>query len=261
MEPVNATRSERRGRENERAVTELVGFVLLFGTVVLSVALVSVVGVQSIQLHEQQQSTRDVDRALVALSADFDDIVRSEGVRERTNRLAVAGGQISTGEPGPKVDLRIDYREGTETESWRLGSVVYESGSESVAYEGGGVFRSGEMGERTAIVEPRLTCSDETALVSLVRITEDGGSYQSARRASITATETGTAYRETFSDVRSLEVGVETDTADTRGWTDVFGSEWTQTGRGWTCAGSDGDGIERLAVHVVELEVSVVPSA
>ncbi|SFS75787.1 DUF7289 family protein [Halostagnicola kamekurae] len=258
---MNATSPKRCGRGDDRAVTELVGFVLLFGTVVLSVALVSLVGVQSIQLHEQQQSTRDVDRALVALSADFDDIVRSEGVRERTHRLAVAGGQISTGEPGPKIDLRIDYRGGTETESWRLGSVVYESESGSVTYEGGGVFRTGETGERTPIVEPRLTCSDETALVSLVRITEDGDSYQSARRASITATETGTAYRETFSDVRSLEVGVETDDADARGWADGFGSGWTRTGSGWTCTGPNGDGIEQLSIHVVELDVGVGPSA
>lgn len=258
---MNATSPNRCGRGDDRAVTELVGFVLLFGTVVLSVALVSLVGVQSIQLHEQQQSTRDVDRALVALSADFDDIVRSEGVRERTHQLAIAGGQISTGEPGSKIDLRIEHHGGTETESWRLGSVIYESGSGSVAYEGGGVFRTGETGKRTAIVEPRLTCSDETALISLVRITEDGGSYQSARRASITATETGTAYRETFSDVRSLEVGVETDDADARGWADGFGAGWTQTDSGWTCAGSDGDGIEQLSVHVVSLEVGVGPSA
>ncbi|AHG00820.1 hypothetical protein HALLA_09340 [Halostagnicola larsenii XH-48] len=255
------TRIGRDGREDERAVTELVGFVLVFGTVVLAVALVSVVGVQSLDLHDQHQSAREVDRALIGLAGDFDDIARYEGVHERTHQLPVRGGRIETGESGPRVDLAVEHGDRIETESWQLGSLVYEDGSTAVAYEGGGVFRLSNMGERTPVVEPRLACTDGIALVSLVTIAEDGGSYRSDGPIPITATETGASYRKTFSDVRSLEVAVDTDGTDAHGWEGAFDEEWVRTSEGWACSGSNDDPIDRLSVHVVELDVEYAAAA
>lgn len=255
------TRTGRDGRGDERAVTELVGFVLVFGTVVLAVALVSVVAVQSLSLHEQHQSAREVDRSLIGLAGDFDEILRYEGVHERTHQLPVRGGQIETGGSGPRVDLAVEHGEGTETESWQLGSLVYEDGPMAVAYEGGGVFRRSNTGERTPLVEPRLACTDETALVSLVTIAEGDGSYRSDRPISITATETGESYRKTFTDVRSLEVAVDTDGTDDHGWEGAFGDEWARTSEGRTCSGSTDDPIDRLSVHVVKLDVEHAAAA
>lgn len=255
------TRNGSRGCGDERAVTELVGFVLVFGTVVLAVALVSVVGVQSLALHEQHQSAREADRALIGLAGDFDDILRYEGVHERTHQLPVRGGRIETDESGPRVDLAVEHGEGTETESWQLGSLVYKDGPTAVAYEGGGVFRRSNTVERTPLVEPRLTCTDDIALVSLVTIPEGGDSYRSDGPISITATETGASYRKTFSDVRSLEVAVDTDGTDTHGWEGAFDEEWDRTSEGWACSGSSDDPIDRLSVHVIELDVEHAATA
>lgn len=255
------TRTGADQRRDERGVSELVGFVLVFGTVVLSVALVSVVGMQSLSVHEHHQTARETDRALIGLAADFDDIVRFEGVRERTHELPVRGRRIETGDSGPRVDLTVEHGAETTTESWHLGSVVYEDRSAAVAYEGGGVFQRSETGERTPLVEPRLTCTEETALVSLVTIAEESGSYQSRDPVSITATETSDSYRKTFTDVRSHQVEIGTGDAGGRGWEEAFGDEWTRTDRGWSCSGSDGEQIDRLSVHVVELDIEYTATA
>ena len=123
------------------------------------------------------------------------------------------------------------------------------------------MFRGSTTGKRAPLVEPRLACTDETALVSLVTITEDGGSYQSDGPVSITATETGESYRKTFSDVRSLEVSVDTEGTDAHGWERVFGDEWVRTSEGWTCTGSNVDPITQLSVHIVELDIEYAAPA
>ncbi len=252
-------RNEEGWRKDERASTELVGFVLVFGTVVLGIATVSLAGFQVVQLEQDHRQVHHTDRALDGLSNDFDDILRIDGVSQRDHELAGGGGTIAPGEPGPQMEVAVDHADGTDTESWHLGSFGYEGGSHAVAYEGGGVFRTDESGEQTVLTEPRVRCTDETAIISVVTIEEDGRSIQSDGIVSITATETK-SYRETFSDISSFEVGIETDRTSDRGWERVFADGWTETGDRWTCLDSDGPVVDSVTVHVVTIDIDYAPS-
>ncbi|MDJ1430694.1 hypothetical protein [Halostagnicola sp. A-GB9-2] len=252
------TRNERSGRRDERAVTELVSFVLVFGTIVLSVAVVSIVGFQAIQIEQEHEQFHLAERAVDDLSNDFNDILRIDGVSQRDNELAVSGQTIAPGEPGPRLEVAIDHAGGTDTESWRLGSFVYGDDSHAVAYEGGGVFRTSETGKRTSLVEPRIQCEDETAIVSVVKIKEDNRAVQSNGVVSVTATETE-SYRETFFNVNALEIDVETARSSDRGWERAFDG-WTETGDSWTCTGSEGAVVDSLSVHVVTIDIDYATS-
>ncbi|GAB3668770.1 DUF7289 family protein [Halopiger thermotolerans] len=239
-------------QRDERAVSELIAFILVFGIILSSVAVLSVTGFQAMEDYQEVEQQRNADRAMTALAANFNDVLRSDGVEQRYGELTLRGGTITVDEGvalnvsvdgdfiGDKSEFDLDHvRDGN---SLPLGAFTYESGDASVKYEGGSVVRTEATGS-VALEEPRIRYDDDrdVAIVSLVVLEESGRSIQSHGGQGVTIT----VENRTSAVYRSTEVNVSVVSGDSHGvWKDDILTDW-----------SNERTVDRVLVTVVEAKV------
>ncbi|MFC4249336.1 hypothetical protein ACFOZ7_20795 [Natribaculum luteum] len=240
-------------RGDDRAVSEVVAFVLVFGIIIGSVALLSVVGFQSMEEYKEGEQLRNADRAMSAIADNFNDVLRDDGIEERAGELALREGTIRTGSDGATWEVTV-LEDGNPTplleEDGAFGTFEYVYGDDAIAYEGGGVFRRDSSGN-VEISEPPLRCSDDAAVVSLVAIDADDRSLQSSETQQFTVVQ-NRSHEDTVNETfigDDLTVKLEVDGSQYQnGWDDVLnGGNWDNDGE---C-----EDVERVSVHVVVVDV------
>ncbi|RQG99677.1 DUF7289 family protein [Natrarchaeobius oligotrophus] len=247
---------------DDRGVTEVLSFVLVFSIVLTSVILVGLVGFQAIEDYQENEKLGNAERAMDAFADNANDVVRNDGVTHRSGTLTLREGTVSPGEAGTTLDATVYDEHGSPTWNWSdeyagedLGAFVYETDSMTVAYEGGGVFRGSGDGSSAVISDPMVTCRErtDTALVSLVKISHGDRSIQSTE---------GMEFRLSKVDgetVRKFETGTENVTVEVEdgphrgGWETYFenaeGWEWDETENAAVC---DADSV---SIDVVEVQI------
>lgn len=164
----------RRTRvEDDRAVSEVVGFAITFGIIILSVGLLTVVGFGSMGDYSEGEQLRNAELAMDALVENFDDVAKYDGVHERAGELALRGGSLSIEEGGTLQD-----DDGNGEINVSLARLAYEYEGTTIAYEGGAVVRS--EGDGSVVVrEPMVHC-DDGGIATFVTIDgTDQGTIQS----------------------------------------------------------------------------------
>lgn len=231
----NRTRSRSSAglRGDDRAVSEVLSFVLIFGIIMTSVAVLSMTGFQAMDDYQRTEQLRNAEHAMGALADNFNDVLRYDGIDRRYGELALREGTVTVGSGGTEINVSVDGEpvgnrsafSSAENETITLGTFRYEYGSETIAYEGGGVVRAGESGS-VVLEEPLLTCRDETAIVSLVRVDADNRSIQSGDGLGFTM-----RVEDRTSEVYPVEDNVTitvTDTPYDGAWASVEDAEeWT----------------------------------
>lgn len=155
-----------------RAVSDLIGFSLMFSIIILGVALVSTAGFAQLSEISNHERVSAGERGMEAFAANLDDVAR-QGDLARSVQLSPSGGLIWFRDSalhvvvgtGPPVTYDVNSLE------HRFSN---ESGFVSVNYESGSVMRSdGGL----AIVNPRMRCdtAQNTAVVTLVTLLEGDG--------------------------------------------------------------------------------------
>lgn len=171
------------GRSDERAVSDVVAFTLMFSIIILSVALVSILAVGSLVDFSDAQHVQNNDRGTQAVASTLDNIHRS-GDSYRQVDISPGDGNLFfnqtsitiesddvnlTALAGPDEDEAAVPIGALETRFERSDRTIY------VAYEGGGVFRTDYAEPR---YRPSLTCGDDTTIVSVVNLTTDDSIYE-----------------------------------------------------------------------------------
>ena len=162
----------------ERAQSEVLGTVLLLGVTILVVG--STVALGSVALTDSQQ-TADLQRVEGAMT-QFDSKASLVAHGESPTQMVqmdvgrTADFRVDEDAGWMRIEVETDEGENDINETVRFGAVVYESGSETVAYQGGGVWRSNADG--SWMVSPpefhyRGSGGTETLTLPLVTI-EDG---------------------------------------------------------------------------------------
>ncbi|NGM67533.1 hypothetical protein G6M89_00675 [Natronolimnobius sp. AArcel1] len=175
---------------DDRGVSEVLAFVLVFGIILTSVAILSVTGFQAMDSYQESEQQQNADRAMQTLADNFNDVLRYDGLEERYGELTVRGGTVTVdGDGGPELDIEVDGNQLTDTDGFEhlensgdsipLGSLTYESGSDTISYEGGAVAREAESGGGLFLSDPKLQYNDDVAILSLVKIDGDRQSIQS----------------------------------------------------------------------------------
>lgn len=217
------------GRESERAVSDVLAFVIVFSIIITSVALVYGTGFSSIQDVKDGQQKANAERAMEALGLSMDDIVKGQATR-RGGSLNLGGGQLRTGD-STTVNVTVDGTTVTTDPATGnpgprpVGSFEFYADDTAVAYESGGVFRRDGSASVT-VVEPTVTCDGDIAVVSLVRVTSSSGAIGATDNVEVGMAEESTELLYSGSISSSLEVVVDnTDYApawarnlDERGW-------------------------------------------
>ncbi|MFA9415489.1 hypothetical protein [Natrinema sp. HArc-T2] len=227
---------------DERGVSDVLAFMLVFAMILGSVILMSTTGMMAMQGYQEGEQSHNAQRAMQSLAANFDDVLRYDGVTERYGELSLRGGTITTDNSGTMVNITVN---GTSLNgSHDLGTFTYETESGVIAYEGGGLIRATESGNSVFLEEPALTCNSDTALVSLVKINSESRSIQSDGTLGVTITRT--ERNRTVYDVDNVTVNVDNLT--------------TKYDQAWNSIGEDGDGewtcdADQVAVTVVTVDI------
>ncbi|MFC4543712.1 hypothetical protein ACFO5R_17435 [Halosolutus amylolyticus] len=241
--PIGRTDSKR-----ERGVTEVIAFILVFAMVLSSVAVLYTTGFQAMESYQENEQITNAERGMISLADNFNDVLRYDGVERRYGELTLRGGTISTGGENTSIDIETD---GT-TREFDLGSLTYESDSDSVAYEGGGVFRASGDGSMVA-KQPRIRCGDEVVVISIVTLDHDGErSLQSTDGVGLTIAETGSPERITSDD--DVTITVDSPHYQT-GWNHALKRA------GWNPGSDPEDGtfkcedVENVEIQIVTAEI------
>lgn len=156
---------------DSRAASELVGFVLVFSIVILSVVLVSVAGYQGLDQSRDAEQVNNAERGFDLLADDIDDVAR-RGAPSRSTELRVADADVSVGDPilvsvsGHPVGNTTT----TIDEQYALRTLVYDADTGSqVVYAGGAVVRTDRNGA-VLLREPSLLVSQNGTALTLVQL-------------------------------------------------------------------------------------------
>ncbi|WP_408959142.1 hypothetical protein [Natrinema sp. 74] len=241
---------------DDRAVSDVLAFILVFGIILSSVALLATVGFQSMRDYQEGEQLRNAERAMEALAVNFDSVLRHDGIEQRYGELSLRKGTVSTGYSGTNLTIRINDSSGTvSTVPVDLGEFTYETGDTTIAYEGGGVVRAGETGS-AVVKRPQLTCRPEsdTAVISLIAINASERAITSSGGLGVTMTE---RQRETQIEDGISNVSIRLNTTYERAWNASLERS------GWQTSGSaSGDlratctNLDRVVITVVEADVT-----
>jgi len=197
---------------DERGVSDVLAFIIVFSIIITSVALVYGTGFSSLDNVREGEQKANAERAMEALALSMNDIVAGETPR-RGGSLNLGGGLLEVAETETTVEV-----DGTEVYNNQTNAFAYTVGTTTVAYENGGVFRS----DRDASVNVRrasMTCTDERAVISLVVLRTDSGAIDSQGDVEITMAERNSSlvYRDTDPATETLKVTMD-NTQFAGGW-------------------------------------------
>lgn len=145
---------------DDRALSETVGYVLVFALVVSTVGMITVGGFDSLENRQSIEQVANVERAFDVLSDNVDDVLR-HGDRSRATEVRIADGELRIDEPVTVTVGAYDDSTGfAETnETLTVHPIVYEVDDRQVIYGLGAIFRSD--GEASAMTHPPSFVEDD----------------------------------------------------------------------------------------------------
>lgn len=244
-------------RGDERAVSDVLAFIIVFSIIITSVALVYGTGFSSLDQVRSGEQKMNAERAMEALAYSMNDIVTGSA-NSRSGSLNLGGGLLQV-DDSTRVEVVVENSSGTQvfTDDRTTRSFAYTLGTTTVAYENGAVLRS----DRDASVDVQrasMTCTDDLAIVSLVvvRPGPDTNALDSQGSVEITMEEVDTKLLYTDQNgASSNDVTVEmTGTQFDNGWDQSMDSSgWdvdTGASEEYNC-----ENVENVVVRVTVIEI------
>jgi len=155
---------------DNRLVSDLIGFTLMFGIIILSVGIVSLGGFDDVTGFGDRQEIATAERGMQAGAATLENVNR-QGDATRNFDLTIGTGNVWVNETS------MDFEGSNAAEIGDNGTLEIlsleqrfdrQSNDISVNYEAGGVFRSDFVIPRS---EPALTCNEDVAIFSVANLT------------------------------------------------------------------------------------------
>ena len=170
--------SDRAHRDVDRGASEVVGVVLLVGIVMLGALGVVLVGGPILQDRQAEAELQHAEGALTEFDATAERVATgSTGPQHVDLGLRGGGGTLDIDPDAGNITVEyislVDEDVDRQVLHTSLGAVTYERGGSTVAYQGGGVWRS-DGGEATMVSPPQMTLREKTFEVPVVRVADDG---------------------------------------------------------------------------------------
>lgn len=245
------------GESGERAVSETIGFVLVFSLVVSSVGVVYVVGFQGLTDARDGERVDNAERAFEVMAHNVEDLTR-RGVGSRATEIRIAEAGIRAGDP-VQINVTGTYDEANPnptadfvTGNVSLTPIVYETaaGGDRVRFVGGAVLRGTDDG-MVMREEPGVIHDANRTVLPIVQTSVFGTQRVDGSATVLVRTE------RTLSDVVIAERGtydavtIRLHTPNTEPWRQYF------TGRGMACSVPSSGTLECTATDVKRLSVVV----
>lgn len=160
---------------DDRGVSNVVGYLLVFSLVVSIVAIVSVSGLNTLESVRYQEQTNNAERAFDVLADNFRDIHR-EGAPSRATEISLQDAQLATVET---TTLNLSGWDGTGTNfsvERTSTAIVWESQGgvpTTITYVFGGVFRTQREGS-SVVVPPPFEFETQRTVLPIVNLRTRG---------------------------------------------------------------------------------------
>lgn len=153
---------DRFERGTDRAQSEPIGFLLIFGIVILTILLVGATGYVGLDNAKDFQRTTNAEQAFTALAENVDDIAR-HGAPRRTTEIRLAGASLSV-EGTEKINVTVEG----ETRSIETQPIVYDTGSgTAITYASGALIRE-DGGNGVMIRQPGFRLTTDVVILPIV---------------------------------------------------------------------------------------------
>ncbi|WP_459192376.1 DUF7289 family protein [Halosimplex sp. J119] len=171
--------------DGDRAVSDIVGFIMVFGMIATVVAIVSLSGLAGLESARDAQQTDNAVRAMEVLSDNMGDIAE-RGAPSRATEISLEDASLSLGKE-TIVTVR-DPNESVSDPSFlvnrthKIRPIVYDDGDTELVYAMGAVFRDDPRGG--TVVQPWSPVFDTERtlipIVTTVSATDTGQQIQSS---------------------------------------------------------------------------------
>lgn len=224
---------------SERAVSEVVSYVLVFALVVSAVGVISVSGLSTLQDTRNNEQMENAERAFDVLANNLADIHRRDAP-SRATEISLGEARLATGD---NVTMRVNVTDSSGTwrsESWRIRPLVYTGDDDrKLVYEAGAVFRTSNGGG-IQVTDPPFVVSEDRVLISVVGLNRPDRQALAGSTVLVRGRNRGTtlAYNNTVGDIENVTVSLR-NTPRYELWNESF------TSQGFACDTSPGsNGVE-----------------
>lgn len=205
---------------SDRAVSDIVGYVLVFSLIVATVGVVTTVGFGTLNDRQSAERVNNVERAFDVFATNVEDIYR-EGAPSRATEMRLAEGTIRHGDA---VTITVEAESG-ENVSVSPRPFVYADGDTEIVYVAGAVIRS-EPDSAVVLREPPFRVGSEVAAFPLIETFRTSGpttiSVGGTVRITSTARGVNTTVPDAFAEPGDVSITVESPRSDA--WARYFES-------------------------------------
>ena len=165
---------DRKFLRSESAVSEVIGFILIFSIVMLAISAIYAVGYPTIQSSKENAQFQNMEQSFMVLQSNINTVAFGQAP-VRTLKTSLGGGSLTVN----SSEGHITVKNGAEWYSGTIGAIEYEKNGRSIAYEGGGVWEKYPAGAAIKVSEPRIfvhgDIGDRTVSVSIINISSEKG--------------------------------------------------------------------------------------
>lgn len=210
---------------SERAVSEVISYVLVFGLIVSSVAIISVSGLSTLQDVRDDEQLANAERAFDIMSDNIEDIHR-RGAPSRATEISLGEAELAT---GSNVTMRVYVDDGSglqEEADRRIRPIIYNGEEErELVYEAGAVFRT-NRDSGILVQEPPSLIAEDRVHIPIIGLNRPqaqslGGSTVLVRTELQSRT---VAYEDTADNVQEIRIEI-VDSAHEDLWIEYLESE------------------------------------
>jgi hypothetical protein len=176
--PLNKTRKEI-------AVSESIGFIIIFGIMMTGIALVTLYGYPALLSQQSNANIRNMERNMIALQSDINSLtVKNVPYKETT--MQISGGTLSVTRPNEMSNQYFSITNSSQTliSNFVPGALVYhaDDGNTVICLENGAVHKRywNDLIGSTMISQPRwfFDSTTQTLMIYLIQVNSDSSMAQ-----------------------------------------------------------------------------------
>lgn len=162
--------------KSDRAVSEVLGYVLVIGLITTMIAVVMVLGVGGLENSQEAEQINNMERAFDVLDHNVDSLVEGEAP-SRATELRLVDDSITYGET-VVINVTVGDEPIDEVEI-ATEPIVYDADrGTQIVYESGSVMRSEPSGSATMLSGPPLVLAEDRVFVHGIRTRPLSGSME-----------------------------------------------------------------------------------
>jgi len=252
---------------SDRAVSEVVSYVLVFALITSAVGVVSVSGFAALQDTRNAEQINNAERAFDVLSDNLADIYKRDAPG-RATELNLAGASLST---GGNVSVEVSVTQGgttTDYGPWLIRPLIYGGEDDrQLGYEAGAVMRTNPDGG-LVVEDPPWVLADDRVLISVVGLNRPSIQSVSGSTALVRADSENSTIENpgTTNNVDSVNITIR-NTQNADEWEAYFdsvdgintGSDCNRTDTAIGCDFNPGTTIDQVYVVHHDIFISIDP--